>query len=324
MKQTLQTAVAILGVALSDLVPQGFLLKGGARGETFYYDIVLGETLSEEMVPHLENRMKEIVKRNDSIKVHEMIPSNARELFRHHRRFYPTFFAEKSQEPLLQVVQIDPFVDLVEGNCLSHTGDLPSFKLTGIEERPELVYKKSPKKVYRVLGRIGEKRECDPLKLGEELGLFHAKIVRGKDYLEHVHLAWTGKGEALFFQIYEKWRYVHLKAGYELVIGGEEPPCAEFFSDKKKHYDRCLTKCLEKDLTKTLEHIQNIIASLIPEKVKQRSILNVRKNQGSCMIEHSVFPSVEQMIFDILEDSEKDLSQKKELLGTIADCDELG
>jgi len=331
-------------------------LKGGAAGSTFYYDIVMGETLSEVMLPHLENRMREIASKDHPVKIHEMMPSNALEFFRHNRRYYPAHFVQQSQGPLVQVVQIDAFIDLVEGEFLEKTGELGPFKLIKIEERLPLRFRKQEKLVYRVIGQLeeGEKSPVDAIKLGEELGFFDVSISRGADFLEKNNLCWRKKGEALFFQLYEKWRNVHLKEGFELVFGGALSVglSAEFFLTKDCHSDLVTTICLEKDLLRSLQKCMKIVEELSliegkwsgsgPEMFQETfralglewkkgkeirierkgSFLTVRKNKGFYRIVHSVFPSMQQMVLHVLEDSEKDLSQKKELLSIVAVCDE--
>ena len=354
--QICQTATAVLGAALSDLIPQGYLLKGGVAGSIFYYDIVMGETLSEVMLPHLENRMREIASKDHAIKIHEMVPSNALEFFRHNRRYYPAHFVQQAQGPLVQVVQIDAFIDLVEGEFLGKTGELGPFKLMKIEERLPLRFRKQEKLVYRVIGQleVGEKIPVDPFKLGEELGLFDVSITRGADFLEKNNLCWRKRGEALFFRLYEKWRKAHLKEGFELIVGGALSAglSAEFFLSKDSHSDLATTVCLEKDLLPSLQKCMKIIEELSliegtwsgtgPETLQETfrelnlewkkgkeikierkgSFLTAQKNKGFYTIVHSVFPCMQQTVLNVLEDSEKDLSQKKELLSIVAVCDE--
>ena len=325
MSKKRHTAAALLGAALSDLIPQGFLLKSGGKGSTFYYDIVLGESLSPVMLPHLENRVKELISKNHLIKVHEMIPSNAYEFFQSRRRYYPAQFVRKAEAPLVKVVQIDAFIDLVDGEFLERTQALSSFHLTGVEERPPLLYRKDKKQVFRVMGQLDDAQAIDPFELGQELGLFDVKISRRDDFLEEIQLQWRKEGEALLFRLYQKWREVHLKEGFEIVIGGplKEGRFAEFFFEKGHHYDRVTTHCMEEEKEAAIQKSLRIIEalSLVPQK---NPFLTVRKNRESITIEHSAFPSVEQMITQVLEDPEKDLSQKKELLGMITVCNELG
>ncbi len=354
--QICQTATAVLGAALSDLIPQGYLLKGGAAGSTFYYDIVMGEALTEVMLPHLENRMREITLKDHPVKLHEMIPSNALEFFRHNRRYYPAHFVQQAQGPLVQVVQIDAFIDLVEGEFLEKTGELSPFKLIKIEERLPLRFRKQEKLVCRVIGqlKVDEKRPVNPFKLGEELGLFDVSISRGADFLEKNNLCWRKRGEALFFELYKKWRKAHLQEGFELVVGGalSSGLSAEFFRSKECHFDLVTTVCLEKDLLLSFQKCMKIIEKLSliegewngtsPETFQEtfralkvewkkgkeirierkKSFLTAQKNKGSYTIVHSVFPCMQQMVLHVLADSEKDLSQKKELLSIVAVCDE--
>jgi len=308
------------------------------------------------MLPHLENRMREIASKDHAIKIHEMVPSNALEFFRHNRRYYPAHFVQQAQGPLVQVVQIDAFIDLVEGEFLGKTGELGPFKLMKIEERLPLRFRKQEKLVYRVIGQleVGEKIPVDPFKLGEELGLFDVSITRGADFLEKNNLCWRKRGEALFFRLYEKWRKVHLKEGFELIVGGALSAglSAEFFLSKDSHSDLATTVCLEKDLLPSLQKCMKIIEELSliegtwsgtgPETLQETfrelnlewkkgkeikierkgSFLTAQKNKGFYTIVHSVFPCMQQTVLNVLEDSEKDLSQKKELLSIVAVCDE--
>ena len=352
------TAATLLGAALSDLIPQGYLLKGGVEGSSFYYDIVLGETLDKVMLPHLENRMKEIASKDFEIKVHEMVPSNAYEFFKHHRRYYPSHFVQMSNEPLVKVVQIDAFIDYVEESFLENTGELGEFRLEKIEERPPLNFKKQEKHVYRVYGKLDEAgtSSINPLEVGQELGLFDARASRGKDFLEKMEIVWRGLGESVLFGFYQKWREIHIKHGYELVVGGrlKEGRFAEFFFEKGRMHDFASMISVEKDLIESIKKCMEMIETLSPlggswsgegpdeydqifnelavsrapkkefSLKRKGSFLKVRKKGEFYTIEHSVFPSMMQTIIDVLEDSEKDLSQKKELLGIVTVCDELG
>lgn len=321
-EKTHKTAALLLGAALSDLMPQGFLLKSGGVGPFFYYDIVLGESLPDVMLPHLENRMKEIQSKNPEIKIHEMVPSNAGEFFRHHRRFYPAHFVKQSKDPLVRVAQLDAFIDLAEGEYLKELGSLSSFRLNGVEKRPPLAYRKEQKQVYRVKGQCGDGVEVDPYALGEEMGLFEVQRYR-EDYLEKVHLRWRSKGEEVLHRLYLKWREVLLKEGFEIVSGGllDTGASAEFFIEEGHRFDRVRLHCLEEELEGIKEKCEGIVERLSLVE-PQETFLSVRKNQGFYRIEYSIFPSMEQMILEVLEDSEKDLSQKKELLAIVALCDE--
>ena len=174
------------------------------------------------------------------------------------------------------------------------------------------------------------------------------------DFLEKNNLSWRKKGEALFFHLYEKWRNVHLKEGFELVSGGALSAglSAEFFLTKDCHSDLATTICLEKDLLRSLQKCMKIVEELSliegkwsgsgPEKFQETfqalrlewkkgkevrierkgSFLTAQKNKEFYRIVHSVFPCMQQMVLHVLEDSEKDLSQKKELLSIVAVCDE--
>ena len=312
------TAAFLLGAALSDLIPQGYILECGERGNLFYVDIVMGESLHRAFLAHLERRMRELISKNMAIKVHEMIPSNAAEFLKSKKRFYPALRLNNHPQPLVKVAAIDSFIDLVEGDLLETTGACTFDRLTSIEERLPLFFRKVKKEVYRIQGRLNELPILDPYLLGEEIGLFEVNRARNEHFLEDQKICFKGSGEALHYRLYQKWREIHLSEGYELTVGGllDRAPSATFSFENGQVHDYASWPCSREEETDRIERSEKIIErlKLHPKAPYQ---IETKKMRGGLQVIHSVFLSIEKMVLQVLEDPEKDLSQKKELLGIV-------
>jgi len=225
------TAAEILAAAVSDYAPNAYMIRGGETPWGFYYDFIFNAPFSEEMLPLIEERMRQIASENLEIKIHEMIHQNAADFLRHHRRLYAAHFAEICSAPLVQVMQMGEFVDHIHGSCLPTSGELKVFKLLGISQRPDLTFRGDKKKVFRIYGtafqdkgelktfmRQKEKWLSNTHKeLGEKMGLFRFQLFRSSDYFEKAEVFWTGEGEKIVHSLKEFWRKIHLKEGFELI-----------------------------------------------------------------------------------------------------------
>ena len=229
LDQIHQTAAEILACALSEIIPETFLIKGGECISGFYYDCIFPDSFSKEMFPLIEERMWKIISENIEIKIHEMIPTNAAAFLKHHRRIYPSYFVENIKDLFVKILQIGSHVDHVQGSFLEKTGDLGAFKLLKLERRPDLLFKGKLKKVHRILGVADNSKQelkallkkkdifQNHLASGEALNYFKMECLRRKDYLEEARLFWLSEGEALLYRMYDMWRTSHLNQRFELV-----------------------------------------------------------------------------------------------------------
>lgn len=232
LDQTRRTAAEVLAHAVSDFDFKTFVISGGVNSCGFYYDFIFANPFKEEMLPLIEERMRQIVVNDEEIKVHEMIPMSAASFLRHNRRPYPTHFVEICPDPIVQVIQIGNFVDHVHGDFLERTGELSAFKLLKLEQRSDLYFKGEKKKVLRIVGVADESKDAlkafikknkewfgvDHLDVGEKMGLFKVDVNRDENHFEKARIYWTGAGEVLLHNIYEYWRKLHLKEKFELII----------------------------------------------------------------------------------------------------------
>ncbi len=231
LSQIRLTAAALLAAAVGDYAPQTLKIRGGKTSWGFYYDFIFLAPISEEMLPFLEERMRQIASQNLEIKIHEMIPSNAADYLLHHRHPYAAHFVKKLSIPLIQILQMGEFVDPIHGECLSHSGELEAFKLLGIEERPDLNFRGDKKKVMRIYGTAFPKKEAlkafmrekkrwlenHHLIWGEKLELFMLELSRSPDHFEKVEIFWTRAGEKVLHHFKQLWRKIFIKEGFELI-----------------------------------------------------------------------------------------------------------
>lgn len=232
LDQILRTAAEVLAYAVSEFDCKTFVIKGGATPCGFYYDFIFVNPFKEDLLPLIEERMRKIVADDEEIKIHEMIPMSAASFMRHNRRPYAAHFVEISPDPLVQVVQIGSFVDHVHGSFLKRTGELKALKLLKLEQRSDLYFKGEKKRVLRISGVAAESKEAlkasikknkpwfgiTHIEVGNKMGLFEVDVNRNEDYFEMARFYWTAQGEALFYNIYNFWRELHLKEKFELII----------------------------------------------------------------------------------------------------------
>ena len=231
LSQIRLTAAEILAAAVTEYACKAYKINGGELPWGFYYDFVFNTPFSEEMLPLIEERMRQIASKNLEIKIREMVPKNAVDFLRHHHHSYAAHFASMSLDPLVQIFQMGEFVDMIQGQGLPSSGELKAFKLLGISQQSGLVFRGDKKKVFRIYGTafhdkealkgfIREKKkwfENSHLILGEKLRLFKLQLFRSPDHFEKAEVIWRGEGEKVLHSFKEFWRKIHLKEGFELI-----------------------------------------------------------------------------------------------------------
>lgn len=236
LSQIRLTAAEILAMAVTEYVSNSYKISGGELPWGFYYDFIIMDPFFEQMLPLIEERMYQIALQNFEIKFHEMLPKNSADYLRCHNHFYGAHFAALSSASLVQIFQMGEFIDMIQGQPLSTSGELKAFKLLGVSQRSDLIFHGNRKKVVRIYGVASHdkktlkacayKRNIYPeighLALGEKMGLFALQFVRSLDYYEKVIVAWRGEGEQVLHDLKELWRKLHLKEGFELVHTTEE------------------------------------------------------------------------------------------------------
>lgn len=223
------TLAHILAQALSEIYGREKVHLGiGPTTENgFFYDVeVEGVHLKEEDLPKIEEKMREIVKRDLPIERIELSREEAKKLFSELGEKYKLQIIDRIPEgqPITIYKQGD-FVDLCRGPHLPSTGKVGEFKLShiagaywmGRSDQPMLqriygVAFWTKKDLKNYLNFLEEVKKRDHRKLGKELEFFTIDQNIGAGLI-----LWLPRG-ALYRKLLEDFlREEHYKRGYEFV-----------------------------------------------------------------------------------------------------------
>ncbi len=216
----------ILAMAVQELFPGTQVTIGPVIENGFYYDFARKEPFTEDDLEKIENKMKEIVDRNEITK-REVWERN--KAISHFKKKGETYKAE-----LIEAIPEDEDVsiyfhgewhDLCRGPHLSSTGKIGKFfKLTKVSgaywrgdsnnEMLQRIYGTSwatQKDLDEYLKRIEEAEKRDHRKLGKEMDLFHFREESPGSVF------WHEKGWALFQKLINYMRDRQDAAGYKEV-----------------------------------------------------------------------------------------------------------
>ncbi len=194
----------------------------------FYYDVEVEEKrLTEEDLPVIEEKMKEIINRNCPVEREELPREEAIEFFEKKKEIYKIDIIKHQipeGEPISVYKQCE-FVDLCRGPHIPSTGEAGAFKLVslagaywrGKEGNPMLqriygVAFWTEKELKKYLNMLEEAKKRDHRKLGKELELFMITDEVGGGLA-----IWLPKGAVIRNEIENEWKKEHVKRGYQLV-----------------------------------------------------------------------------------------------------------
>ncbi len=200
---------------------------GPTTEDGFYYDVeVEGVRISEEDLPKIEKKMKEIISRNYPILRKELEREEAKELFRKLKEHYKEEIIDRiPDDERISVYQQGDFIDLCKGPHLPSTGKAGVFKLTSVagaywmgdSSRPMLqrIYGIAfwdKKELEERIRFYEEAKRRDHRKLGKELEFFMIDEEIGPGLV-----IWLPRG-SIFRRILEDyWKDKHIALGYQLV-----------------------------------------------------------------------------------------------------------
>ncbi|MFO7807662.1 MAG: threonine--tRNA ligase [Candidatus Moraniibacteriota bacterium] len=180
----------ILAAAVLEMFPEAKFGFGPSVKNGFYYDFELPRTLIPEDLPIIEEKMKEIIKKNDSF---EKKTISIEEASRHFKKLNQNYKLElledlkKEGHKNATVYKLGSFVDLCSGPHLESTGEInaDSFKLTKISgaywkgdennimlQRIYGVAFNDKKSLKKYLKEMEEAAKRDHRKIGKEMDLF--------------------------------------------------------------------------------------------------------------------------------------------------------
>ncbi|MDC0429822.1 threonine--tRNA ligase, partial [Candidatus Pelagibacter sp.] len=216
----------ILAMAVQELFPGTQVTIGPVIENGFYYDFARKEPFTVDDLKKIENKMKEIVDRDEITK---------REVWERNKAI--SHFKEKGEVYKAELIEAIPenedvsiyfhgdWYDLCRGPHLSSTGKIGKyFKLTKVsgaywrgDSKNEMLQRiygtswASQKDLDEYLKRIEEAEKRDHRKLGKEMDLFHFREESPGSVF------WHEKGWALFQKLINYMRNRQDEAGYKEV-----------------------------------------------------------------------------------------------------------
>ncbi len=216
----------ILAMAVQELFPGTQVTIGPVIEDGFYYDFGRKEPFTEDDLEKIENKMKEIVDRNEITKREVWERNKAIEHFKKKGEIYKAELIESIPENEdVSIYFHGDWHDLCRGPHLSSTGKIGKFfKLTKVSgaywrgdsknEMLQRIYGTSwatQKELDEYLKRIEEAEKRDHRKLGKEMDLFHFREESPGSVF------WHERGWALFQKLINYMRDRQDAAGYKEV-----------------------------------------------------------------------------------------------------------
>ncbi len=185
----------VLAKAIMELYPKTLLTIGPAVDNGFYYDLDLDESITPEDFEKIENKMSEIIKRDEPFKREEISKEKALEMFKSNP-YKTEIINELPDSEVISIYYLgEDFVDLCRGPHVESTKYLRGFAFKinrvsgaywrGSEKNKMLqrvyVYGFLDKNALKEhLALVKEAQERDHRKLGKDLGLFMFSELVGK------------------------------------------------------------------------------------------------------------------------------------------------
>ena len=199
---------------------------GPQIADGFYYDFLLPRNLTTDDFPVIENKMREILKRQEDWRVEELSKEDALKLFAD-QKFKVELITDLPEDERLTVYYTgDDFVDLCRGPHISNSRELlgAAYQVRAVsgaywrgdEHRDQLqriyVYAFENKQALSEhIKLIREAQERDHKKLGPQLELFMF------DETAPCMPYWLPRGWKLYNALLDYWRTVHEKHDYQEI-----------------------------------------------------------------------------------------------------------
>ena len=214
----------VMAAAVKELFPETLITIGPSIENGFYYDFDVDVPFTPDDLVRIEERMREIIKRETPFAREEVSKAKALE-------FFP---GEPYKEELLADIPDDTvslyrtgdFLDLCRGPHVPHSGKLGVFKLmntAGAYWRGDSANKmltriygvafQAKKDLDEHLRILEEIKKRDHRKIGKDLDLFSTTDDIGPGFI-----LWHPKGATIRKIMEDFWRAEHTRAGYDLVF----------------------------------------------------------------------------------------------------------
>ena len=223
------TSAHLLAEALQELYPGIQFGFGPAVENGFFYDVMPaeGQVISENDFPKIEEKMRELAKKNEAVVRREVSKAEALKEFKADGQNYKCEHIEQDLEDgTITTYTQGNFTDLCRGPHLLSTGEIKAVKITSVagafwrgdakREQMTRIYGISfPKKkmLDEDLVMLEEAKKSDHRKIGKEMELFFFSDRVGKGLP-----MWLPKGTDLRLRLQDMLRKIQKRFGYQEVI----------------------------------------------------------------------------------------------------------
>jgi threonyl-tRNA synthetase len=217
----------VMAQAVKELFPETKITIGPAIEAGFYYDFDYAPGFTEEDLPKIEERMREIVTKDLPIHRKVLKKAEAIELFRKWGEDFKVELINDIEDEEVSIYFQDGFTDLCRGPHLPSTGKIRAFKLLSLagaywrgSEKNKMLTRiygtafPSQQALDEHLAFLEEVKKRDHRRLGRELDLFSISDEVGAGLV-----IWHPNGALLRWLLEDFERKEHLKRGYQFVIG---------------------------------------------------------------------------------------------------------
>lgn len=217
----------LMAQAVKELFPEVKVAIGPAIENGFYYDFDYPPGFTDNDLVKIEERMKEIVKKDIPIERKVLKKNEALDMFRNAGETYKLELIEAIDEDEVSIYKQGDFTDLCRGPHLSSTGKVGAFKLLNLagaywrgDEKNKMLTRiygtafQDEKSLDAYLQFLEEVKRRDHRRLGKELELFSIYDEVGAGLV-----VYHPKGAMLRYLLEDFERKEHLKRGYQFVVG---------------------------------------------------------------------------------------------------------
>ncbi len=214
----------LLAAGVLELWPDTKLTIGPVIENGFYYDFEFTEPISEDDLPKIEKKMREILKTWDKFEREEISEKEAKKLFA--GKLYKLELIKEYAGQELTLYKSGNFVDLCRGGHVKSAKNIDpeAFKLTSLagaywrgSEKNKMLTRiygvafSTKKELNEHLKTLEEAKKRDHKKLGPQLGIFmFHETAPGMPY-------WLPKGVIILNELIDFWRKEHTKRGYKEI-----------------------------------------------------------------------------------------------------------
>jgi threonyl-tRNA synthetase len=217
----------IMAAAVKQIFPEAKLAIGPAIEDGFYYDFELPRTLTDEDLPKIEEKMAEIIKKDQKFERVEYPKEKAAQMLEQQEETYKTELLNEIPDDKVSFYISGDFMDMCRGPHIESTGKVKAFKLLKIagaywrgSEKNAMLQRiygtafESKKELDDHLKKLEEALKRDHRRLGKDLDLFNIYHEEAGAGLVYYH----PKGAVLRGIIEDTLKKEHRRRGYQPVV----------------------------------------------------------------------------------------------------------